>query len=81
MREEMGKVFARLDEINRADNAAAKKALQNQGITFVTPKPGEVEQWREISEKSVDEMLDKEIISADIVNQVRDHLKALRNNQ
>ena len=80
VREEMGKVFERLDKINRADNAAAKTALQNQGITFVTPKPGEVEQWRSVSEQSVNEMLERSVISADIVNQVRNHLQSYRNN-
>ena len=81
VREEMGKVFERLDKINRADNAAAKTALQNQGITFVTPEPGEVEQWRSISDQSVDEMLERGVISTDVVKQVRSHLQSFRNNQ
>jgi TRAP-type C4-dicarboxylate transport system substrate-binding protein len=34
VREEIGKVFKRLDRINRSDNQAAKAALKNQGITF-----------------------------------------------
>ena len=32
VREEIGKVFKRLDTINRSDNQAAKAALKNQGI-------------------------------------------------
>ncbi len=81
VREEMGKVFGRLDEINRVDNAAAKEALKNQGITFVDPKAGEIERWRGISEKSYDDMLEKGVISVDVVNQVRNHLQSFRNSQ
>jgi TRAP-type C4-dicarboxylate transport system substrate-binding protein len=43
VREEIGKVFKRLDRINRSDNQAAKAALKNQGITFVVPEPEEIE--------------------------------------
>ena len=65
LREEMGAVFERLDEINRIDNEAAKAALQQQGITFVMPNPGEIERWREISAKSVDDMVEHRCDLAD----------------
>ena len=81
VREEMGNVFARLDELNRADNTAAKTALQNQGITFVTPEAEEVERWRSVSQQSVNEMIDNGVISADIVGQVRNHLQSFRDSQ
>ncbi len=79
VREEMGKVFEHLDKQNRLDNEAAKNALRNQGITFVSPDPGEVEQWRSVSEKSIDSMLDNGVISAEVVGQVRQHLRNFRN--
>jgi TRAP-type C4-dicarboxylate transport system substrate-binding protein len=81
LREEMGAVFLRLDELNRIDNKAARSALQQQGITFVMPKPGEIERWREISAQSVDDMVEAEVISASIVEQVRGHLQTFRNQQ
>lgn len=81
MREEMGIVFKRLDEINRIDDEAAKAALQQQGITFVMPKPGEVERWREISRQAVDDMVESGVMPADLVEQVRGHLQSFRDKQ
>ena len=81
VREEMGKVFERLDKTNREDNERAVAALKNQGISFVAPNPGEVEQWRAVSEKAVDEMIREGIVSGDIVGQVRAHLQSFRNSQ
>lgn len=81
VREEIGKVFKRLDTINRSDNQAAKAALQNQGITFVTPDPGEIERWKSISDRSIEEMVETGVISSEIVDQVRGHLQSFHNNQ
>ena len=81
LKEEMGAVFKRLDELNRIDNEAARDALQQQGISFVTPAPGEVERWREIADRSVDEMMESGIISRSIVDQVRGYLQSYRSKQ
>lgn len=81
VREEMSKVFGRMDKLNRDDNQAAKLALANQGITFVEANPGEVERWRNISDQSIDEMISSGIISREVVTQVRGHLQEFRNNQ
>ena len=81
VRQEMGKVFERMDKINRADDRAAQAALSNQGITFVQPNPGEVERWRQISEQSVDDMVEQGVMSRDVVNQVRSHLQSFRTSQ
>ena len=75
----MGAVFLLLDELNRIDNEAARSALQQQGITFVMPKPGEIERWRNISDQSVDDMVKAGVISANIVEQIRGHLQTFRN--
>ncbi len=81
VREEMAKVFNRLDKLNRDDNQAAKAALANQGISFVDADPGEVERWRKISDQSIDDMIAAGIISHEVVTQVRGHLQDFRNNQ
>lgn len=81
VREEIGKVFKRLDRINRSDNQAAKAALQNQGISFVVPDPGEIERWRSMASQSVEEMIESGVISREIVGQVRGHLQSFRNSQ
>jgi TRAP-type C4-dicarboxylate transport system substrate-binding protein len=79
--EEMGAVFTRLDELNRIDDVAAIAALKQQGITFVTPDPGEAERWREIARRSIDDMVEEGVISQTIVEQVRGHLQTFRNQQ
>ena len=81
LREEMGAVFKRLDELNRVDNEAAREALQQHGITFVMPNPGEIERWRDISAVAVDDMVRAGVIPARIVDQVRGYLQAFRNQQ
>jgi TRAP-type C4-dicarboxylate transport system substrate-binding protein len=81
LREEMGAVFKRLDQLNRIDNEAARQALQQQGITFVMPNPGEIERWRKISAESIDDMVKAGVIPASIVEQVRGHLQTFRNQQ
>lgn len=81
VREEMGKVFKRMDKFNREDNQAAKLALANQGITFVDADPGEVERWRKIADQSIDDMIAAGIVSREVVGQVRDHLQKFRNSQ
>ena len=78
LREEMGAVFRRLDDINRRDNQAALEALQQQGIEMVSPEPGEVERWRQISADSIDNMVDQGVMSADVVEQVRSYLREFR---
>jgi TRAP-type C4-dicarboxylate transport system substrate-binding protein len=81
VREEIDKVFSRLDELNRSDNLAALAALKQQGITFVTPDPSEVVRWKSISDGAIDEMVASGIISAEIVSQVREYLQSFRSSQ
>lgn len=37
--------FARLEKINRTDNASAREALKSQGITFFSPEAAERTRW------------------------------------
>ena len=81
LREEMGAVFVRLDKLNRDDNEAARAALQQQGIKFVEPSSAEIDRWREISSKAIDDMVKAGVISADVVAQVRGYLQQYRSQQ
>ena len=81
VREEIGKVFSRLDALNRSDNRAAKEALKNQGISFVTPNPGEIERWKSISDNAIDQMVEAGVISEQIVGQVRGHLQSFHDSK
>jgi len=79
--DEMGKVFARMEVDNRADDVKAIEALKAQGITFVPIKPGETERWRKIADGAIDQMVADGLIGADIVSQVRGYLQEFRNRQ
>ncbi len=81
VREEMAAVFVRLDEINRADNIAARAALEKQGITFVAPNPGELERWKSISNDSIREMIAAGAVVGDVVDQLTDILETFRSGQ
>jgi TRAP-type C4-dicarboxylate transport system substrate-binding protein len=81
VREEVGKVFKRLDELNRKDDLAAMEALKKHGITFVSPNPGEAERWRSIADGAIDEMAESGTISAEIVSQAREYLQSFRSSQ
>ncbi len=81
VREEMNAVFERLDEINRADNIAARAALEKQGVNIVAPDPGELERWKSISTASIDDMIDAGVVVGDVVDQVVEFLEAFRNGQ
>jgi TRAP-type C4-dicarboxylate transport system substrate-binding protein len=81
VREEIDKVFSRLDVLNRSDNLAAKAALKQQGITFVTPDPEEIERWKSISNGAIDEMAASGTISPEIVSQAREYLQSFRSSQ
>jgi TRAP-type C4-dicarboxylate transport system substrate-binding protein len=81
VREEIEKVFKRLDVLNRSDDAAAMAALKKHGITFVTPDPGEVERWKSIADGAIDEMAASGTISPEIVSQVRVYLQEFRSSQ
>ncbi len=78
LRDEMGDIFKRLDKLNRADNEAAKAALKNQGITFISPEPEELELWQAIADQSVEFMIEDGAISGEIVGLIRLHLEDFR---
>ena len=77
----MDKVFKRMNAINRADNEAAKLALQQHGITFVPANPGEAERWRSLADQSIEEMVRTGVIPGEIVGQIRNLLQSLRHSQ
>lgn len=81
VREEIEQVFKRLDVLNRSDDVAAIAALKKQGITFITPNPGEVQRWKSIADGAIDEMAASGTISPEIVSQVREYLQEFRSSQ
>lgn len=79
--EEMQAVFVRLDKLNRRDNEAAKAALEQQGIKFVSPDAEELARWKALSAIAIEKMVQEGVISGEIVDQVNTHLINFRNKQ
>ncbi len=80
VREIMGRKFHEIDLQNREDNTKAIAALKQQGITFITPKGKDLEEWLERAKKASEMMVSSGDIPAEPMKQVDALLKAFRQN-
>ena len=81
VREEVDRVFKRMDILNRADNASAAQALRNQGIEFIKPSEVELKRWKALSAKSIEGMIQSGRLSQTMYDEVSRHLSDFRNQQ
>ena len=79
VREEIDRVFKRMDKLNRSDNQKAAIALQNQGIEFVSPSEDELTRWRELSNKAIETMISSGSFSQTMYEALNRHLTDFRN--
>ena len=63
VREVMERIYQELDRQNRAAEDSAKAAMRQQGVTFVTPEPAEVERWRGIAAKLAGDLRQEGVFS------------------
>jgi len=84
-RELLARVMAvtagRIGRQSRRDNQSAREALAQQGITFITPDTGQLEQWRDSMNKAVDRLVAQGQIDPAQLSQLRELLAALRRQQ
>ncbi|VAW53233.1 TRAP-type C4-dicarboxylate transport system, periplasmic component [hydrothermal vent metagenome] len=59
VREVMEKVYKKIDEQNKIDNIAARKALINQGVKFIKLSEKDKKEWEKIDDSVINGMLDK----------------------
>ncbi len=59
VRKVMGNVYKKIDQQNKIDNIAARKALINQGVKFIKLSEKDKEEWEKIDNFVINEMLDK----------------------
>ncbi len=59
VRDVMGKVYKKIDEQNKVDNIAARKALINQGVKFIKLSEADKKEWEKIDNFVINEMMDK----------------------
>ncbi len=55
----MGKVYKKIDEQNKVDNIAARKALINQGVKFIKLSETDKKEWEKIDDFVINEMMAK----------------------
>ncbi len=63
LEEVMGRTVKQISVQTRNDNVGARQALRAQGVRFVTPNPAELEEWKGIVRRSIEEMLQQEAFS------------------
>ena len=68
--DEMNKVFAIMDKTNRDDNINATEALKTQGILVNLPDAKEIQHWQDLSDKSIQKMIEKGSIDKSVLDQV-----------
>jgi len=59
VRDVMEGVYRKIDEQNRVDNIAARKALINQGVKFIKLSENDKLEWEKIDDTVINEMIDK----------------------
>jgi TRAP-type C4-dicarboxylate transport system substrate-binding protein len=66
LEEELGAAFARLEKINRDDNAQARGALEKQGVAIFTPTAEEAKSWETVGAAARKDLIAAGEISPDL---------------
>jgi len=66
LEEELGAAFARLEKINRDDNAQARGALEKQGVAIFTPTAEEAKSWETVGATARKDLIAAGEISPDL---------------
>ncbi len=64
--DEIGAAFARLEKINRDDNAQARGALEKQGVAIFKPNADETRSWDTVGETARKELISQGEITPDM---------------
>jgi TRAP-type C4-dicarboxylate transport system substrate-binding protein len=59
--------FARLDKANREDNASAREALKQQGMSITAPNPAEMKTWEAVGTESFKRLTDQGALSPEML--------------
>ncbi|MDT8405467.1 TRAP transporter substrate-binding protein DctP [Sulfuriflexus sp.] len=76
--EVMGKIFKKFGEQNREENHAAREALENQGIRFITPDLDKQKEWNDKVSRAMDELAREGLFSEAMLKTLRSHLHDYR---
>jgi len=75
IRDVMEKVYKKIDEQNKVDNVAARKALINQGVKFIELSEKDKAEWRKLGEPVINDMMDKYKYNKVLYEAVTSHKK------
>lgn len=78
VREVMGAVFRKLDEIDRADNESARSALLNQGMELVHPDAAEQVSWESIAQQGRERMISRAHFTPALVEEMLGYIQEYR---
>lgn len=78
LREEMSKAFAKLDQINRDDNAKALDTLKGQGIALYAPNAEEQKVWQSVGVDARKQLEGEKAVTPELLKQLMDALDAYR---
>jgi TRAP-type C4-dicarboxylate transport system substrate-binding protein len=78
VREVMTATFKRIDAGNRKNNIAAREALKNQGIEFISLSEDSLAEWHVIGDKAMHKLEKENNYSDAAYNQIMEYIKAAR---
>jgi TRAP-type C4-dicarboxylate transport system substrate-binding protein len=76
--EVMSRTFTMISEKNRRDNAAAREALKNQGIKFITPASDKRLEWNSKVSETMTDLAKQGYFSEAMLQTLRSHLHDYR---
>lgn len=78
VRDVMSRAFKKIDRQNRKDNIAAREALKNQGIEFISLSKKVLDDWRNIAKKAVKVLEKKNRYSDAMYSQIMKNVNKAR---
>ena len=78
-RDVMSRAYIKLDAQDREDNANALQALRSSGLTVLTLSSVQTDAWRQAATAANEALVDQEVVSAEIYQQLNGHLAEFRN--
>ena len=73
--------FDKINAQNRKDNHEALQALRNQGMNFIQPASSEVDPWRQLVGRTVEQLVTQGRLSRDVYDTLQHHLATYRSKQ
>lgn len=81
LNEELGAAFARLEKINRDDNAQARGVLEKQGVTIFAPNAEETKAWETVGSAARKELVAQNEVTPEMAAALDKALAAARGSK